>query len=56
MVSRAGIDTGLTTGGGFFDAHLGQSGFDRLGHAAELFDFLDVAHAFSISASVRAST
>ena len=35
----AGINAGLAPGGGFLDAHLGQTGVDCLGHAAELFHF-----------------
>ena len=30
----AGVDAGLAAGGGFLDAHLGDAGFDGLGHAA----------------------
>ena len=30
----AGIDARLLARGGLFDAHLGQAGFDGLGHAA----------------------
>ena len=38
----ARIDVGLAPGGRLFDAHLGHSGLDGFGHAAERFDFLDV--------------
>src|SRR6185437_9406465 len=39
----AGIDAGLGAGGGLLDAQLRQAGLDRARHAAELFDFADVA-------------
>ena len=39
----AGVDVGLTAGGGFLDAHLGQAVVDGLGHAAQLLHLLDVA-------------
>ena len=39
----AGIDLGLATRGGLFDAHLGQARLDGLGHAAEFFDLLHMA-------------
>ena len=37
-----GVDTRLCARSGSLDTELGQSGFDSLGHAAELFDLLDV--------------
>ena len=39
----AGIDAGLGLGRGFLDAQLRYAGLDRLRHAAELLDLLDVA-------------
>ncbi len=36
------VDAGLCTGRRFLDAEFGQTGFDSLGHAAELLDFLNV--------------
>lgn len=36
------VDTGLGFGGGFFDAHLGDSRGDGFGHATERLDLLDV--------------
>ena len=41
----AGIDARLRLRGGFLDAQLRQAGLDRLGHAAELLDLVDVAQA-----------
>ena len=38
----AGVDTGLRTGCGLFDTHLGQTGFDGFGHTAQFLDFLNV--------------
>ena len=38
----AGIDPRLRLGGSFLDPQLGNAGLDRLRHAAELFDFLDM--------------
>ena len=38
----AGVDARLRAGGGFLDAHLRDAGGDRLGHAAEPLDLLDV--------------
>ena len=40
---RAAVDARLRLGGGFLDAQLRDAGLDRLGHAAELFDLLDMA-------------
>ena len=40
---RAAIDAALSLRGGLLDAQLRNAGLDRLGHAAELFDFLNVA-------------
>ena len=39
----AGIDPRLRLGGGFLDPQFRHAGLDRLGHAAERFDFLDMA-------------
>ena len=38
----AGVDAGLGAGRGLLDAHLGDAGLDRLGHAAGGLDLLDV--------------
>ncbi len=42
----AGIDARLRLGRGFLDPHFGDAGLDRLGHAAERFDFLDMVPGF----------
>ena len=39
----AGVDARLRLGGGFLDAQLRNAGLDRLRHAAEVLDFLDMA-------------
>ena len=39
---RAGVDARLRARGGLLDAHLGNAGGDRLGHAAQLLDLGDV--------------
>ena len=39
---RAGVDARLRAGRGLLDAHLGNAGGDRLGHAAQLLDLGDV--------------
>ena len=39
----AGVDPGLGLGGGFLDPQLGHAGLDRLRHAAERLDLLDMA-------------
>ena len=39
----AGVDPGLRLGGSFLDPQFWDAGLDRLGHAAEFFDLLDVA-------------
>ena len=36
------VDACLGTGGCLLDTHLGQTGLDGLGHAAQFLDFLDV--------------
>ena len=43
---HAGVDARLRLGRSFLDAQLGNAGFDRLGHAAERFDLLDMAPGF----------
>ncbi len=42
----AGVDPGLRFGGSFLDPQLWYAGLDRLRHAAERLDFLDVAPGF----------
>ena len=42
LAVKAGIDARLRLGGGLLDAQLGDAGLDRLGHAAERFDFFDM--------------
>ena len=39
----AGVDPRLRLGGGFLDPQFRHAGLDRLGHAAERLDFLDMA-------------
>jgi hypothetical protein len=39
----AGVDPGLGLGGGFLDSQLRNAGLDRLGHAAERLNLLDMA-------------
>ena len=39
---RAAVDARLGAGGGFLDAHFRQAGLDRLRHAAELLDLLNM--------------
>ncbi|OAV63278.1 hypothetical protein Barb6_03839 [Bacteroidales bacterium Barb6] len=42
----AGVDTGLRACGGFFNAHLWQTGFDGFRHATHAFNFLNECPTF----------